>query len=285
MEHNKPVTLDPGLYVAATPIGNLRDITLRVLDLLGACDLILCEDSRVTGKLLAAYGISTPMALYHEHNAAQARPGILQKLAAGAAIALVSDAGTPLISDPGYKLVAAARDRGLPVFAAPGPSALTAAVSVAGLPTDAFYFAGFAPAKPSARRAAFQALKGLAATLVFYETGPRLAASLADMAEAFGDRDACLLRELTKLHEEARRGTLTELAAEAAAGAPPKGEIVVIVGRAGERAAADDEIDAALGAALGEMSLKDAAKTVAEALGAPRKTVYARALALKARGE
>src|SRR5579862_4147350 len=220
--------LAPGLHIVATPIGNLGDITLRALAALAGADLIACEDTRVTRKLLDRYVIATPLTPYHDHNAAQARPALLRRLADGASIALVSDAGTPLVSDPGYKLVCAAQDAGHAVTALPGASALLTALAVAGLPTDQFLFAGFLPPKQAARRARIAELARVPATLVLFETGPRLAATLADLAAGLGQREAAVCRELTKLHEEVRRGALDTLA-QHYAGAEPRGEIVVVV--------------------------------------------------------
>src|SRR5579863_2187530 len=220
--------LAPGLHIVATPIGNLGDITLRALATLAGADLIACEDTRVTRKLLGRYGISTPLTAYHDHNAAKARPMLLRRLAEGAAIALVSDAGTPLVSDPGYKLVCAAQDAGRAVTALPGASALLAALAVAGLPTDQFLFAGFLPPKQAARRARIAELAPIPSTIVLFETGPRLAAALADLAAGLGPREATVCRELTKLHEEVRRGELAALAQELS-GNEPRGEIVVVV--------------------------------------------------------
>ena len=221
--------LAPGLHIVATPIGNLGDITLRALEALAGADLIACEDTRVTRKLLDRYGIATPLTPYHEHNAAKARPMLLRRLAEGAAIALVSDAGTPLISDPGYKLVRAAQDAGHTVTALPGASAVMAALTVAGLPTDQFLFAGFLPPKEAARRARIAELARIPATLVLFEAGPRLAATLADLAAGLGEqREAALCRELTKLHEEIRRGDLATLA-ESYADDAPRGEIVLVI--------------------------------------------------------
>src|SRR5271156_5927936 len=203
----------PGLHIVATPIGNLGDVTLRALETLAGADLIACEDTRVTRKLLDRYGIATPLTPYHEHNAAKARPLLLRRLGEGAAIALVSDAGTPLISDPGFKLVRAAADAGHTVTALPGASALLAGLTVAGLPTDQFFFAGFLPPKQAARRTRVAELSRIPATLVLFETGPRIAAALADLAAGLGeDREAALGRELTKLHEEVLRGDLATLA-------------------------------------------------------------------------
>ena len=274
--------LAPGLYIVATPIGNLQDLTVRGRDTLAAADLVLCEDTRVTGKLLAAYGLDTPTWSYHEHNAESRRPAVLERLARGAAVALVADAGTPLVSDPGYKLVRAAREAGHPVTPIPGPSAMLAGIMAAGLPSDRFFFQGFLPAKRKARRDTLTELAPLAATLVMYESPQRLGASLADMAAVLGAREGVVARELTKRFEEWRSGTLAELA-EAYDG-PPKGEVVVLVGPP-EAAApfTDAEIDARLAAAMSTESLRDAVDRVTEATGASRKRVYRRALALKER--
>jgi 16S rRNA (cytidine1402-2'-O)-methyltransferase len=206
-----------GLHLVATPIGNLRDITIRALEVLAAADLIACEDTRVTRKLLDHYGISTPLTPYHDHNAAEARPKLIARLGQDAAIALVSDAGTPLVSDPGYKLVRAAQDAGIAVTALPGASAVLAALGVAGLPSDRFFFEGFLPAKEAARRARIAELKRIPATLVLFESGPRIGAALADLAEGLGVRAAATCRELTKLHEEVRRGDLATQAPRHAA--------------------------------------------------------------------
>src|SRR5690348_3531261 len=221
--------LAPGLHIVSTPIGNLGDITLRALTALAAADLIACEDTRVTRKLLDRYAIATPLTPYHDHNAAQARPALLRRLAEGAAVALVSDAGTPLISDPGFKLVRAAQDAGHLVTALPGASAVLTALSVAGLPTDQFFFAGFLPPKQAARRTRIAELASLPGTLVLFETGPRIAAALVDLVAGLGaEREAALCRELTKLHEEIRRGGLKSLA-DACAGGEPRGEIVIVI--------------------------------------------------------
>ena len=263
--------LAPGLYVVSTPIGNLRDLSLRALDVLTGCDLVLCEDTRVTAKLLSAYGLSKRMERYDDHVGERARPAVLEKLAAGARVALVSDAGTPLISDPGYRLVQAAREQGAPVIPIPGASAILTALAGAGLPTDRFLFAGFAPPKSAGRRALFAELAPVRATLVFYETGPRLADSLADMAEVFGPaREAAVCRELTKRFETVVRGPLGELAADPRLQAP-KGEIVVVVAPGREEAATAGDADAALTEALTRLSPADAAGEVARALGAPRR--------------
>ena len=249
-------SLEAGLYVVATPIGNLRDITLRALDVLGGADLVLAEDTRVTRKLLSAFGLGPRTMSYHEHNAEAARPKIMAALAAGQAVALVSDAGTPLISDPGYRLVREAAAAGCRVFPIPGASALLSGLVVAGLPTDRFLFAGFPPVKGGPRTTFFAGLATVEATLVFYETGPRLRASLEAMALAFGDREAAVGRELTKMFEEVRRGSLSALAATI--DAPPKGEIVVLVGPpdAARVAPGDDAIDLALKKWLATHSVK-----------------------------
>jgi 16S rRNA (cytidine1402-2'-O)-methyltransferase len=273
--------LPPGLHIVATPIGNLGDITLRALETLAGADLIACEDTRVTRKLLDRYAIATPLTPYHEHNAAQARPVLLQRMADGAAVALVSDAGTPLVSDPGFKLVRAVQEAGLSVTTLPGASSLLAALTLAGLPTDQFLFAGFLPPKEAARRARIAELSRIPATLVLFETGPRAAGALADLAQGLGtDRQAALCRELTKLHEDVLRGDLAALA-EACAGNEPRGEIVLVVGPPAEaKPVSAEETDDLLRAALERTSVKDAVGEVADATGLPRREVYQRALAL-----
>src|SRR5579859_2458014 len=276
----RPNVLVPGLYLVATPIGNLRDITLRALDVLAGADVILCEDTRVGGKLLAAHGIKGRLERYDEHAAERVRPKALAALAGCGKLALISDAGTPLISDPGYRLVREAAAQGSAVFPVPGPSASLAALTVAGLPTDRFLFAGFPPPRSAGRRALFAELAPIRATLVFYESGPRLAASLADMAAVLGVREAAVARELTKLHETVIRGPLADLAADPRLAAP-KGEIVVVVGPGAEPAASADEADAALAEAVARLGPARAASEVAKALGLSRRELYARALALK----
>ncbi len=277
--------LAPGLYIVATPIGNVADITLRALDVLRGADLIVCEDTRVSAKLLQRHAIATERLAYHDHNAERVRPLLLERLGQGAVVALISDAGTPLVSDPGYKLVRAAIARGIAVTTLPGPSSAVAALVLSGLPSDRFLVAGYLPVKEGARRAALAELRAVPATLVLLETAPRLAASLADMATELGDRSAAVARELTKLHEEVRRGPLGELAAHYRAAGPPKGEIVVVVGPppAAAEPVSDKALDAALGPALARMSVKDAAAVVAAELRLPRRAVYARALALAGR--
>jgi 16S rRNA (cytidine1402-2'-O)-methyltransferase len=272
--------LTPGLYVVATPIGNLRDITLRALDVLGGADLILAEDTRVTGKLLSAHGLSGKLERYDEHAAARTRPKALAALAGGARIALVSDAGTPLVSDPGYKLVMEAIAQGTPVIPIPGASSVLAALTVAGLPTDRFLFAGFTPHKTAGRRAFFAELAPIRASLVFFEGGSRLGASLADMAAVFGPREAMVGRELTKLYETCVRGPLDVLAADPTL-ATPKGEMVVVVGPRLDAAATQEDADAALADALTRLGPAEAASEVAAALGLNRRELYRRALDLK----
>lgn len=272
---------DAGLHVVATPIGNLGDVTLRALATLAGADLIICEDTRVTRRLLDRYGIETPLTVYHDHNAEHVRPRLLARLAEGAVLALVSDAGTPLVSDPGYKLVGAAIAAGHRVVPLPGASASLAALVAAGLPTDRFFFEGFLPVKSGARRNRIAELKSLPATLVIYETGPRLPECLADLADVLGARPAAMCRELTKAFEEVRRGPLDALAAHYAEAGPPKGEIVLVVGAPQEGEAGEQDVDAALRRALVTLSVKDAAGAVAAAMGVPRRAVYARALALQ----
>jgi 16S rRNA (cytidine1402-2'-O)-methyltransferase len=271
----------PGLYLVATPIGNLGDISLRALETLAGADVIACEDTRVTRKLTERFGIATPLTPYHEHNAAEARPKLLARLAVGETVALVSDAGTPLISDPGYKLVRAAREAGHAVTALPGASAVLAALNVAGLPTDRFFFEGFLPPKQGARQKRIAELAAIPATLVLFESGPRLGAALADLAAGLGPREAAVCRELTKLHEEVRRGDLATLARDYAdESAETRGEIVIVVAPPVEAEAADTDVDALLRTALARVSVKDAVGEVALATGRPRREVYQRALDL-----
>jgi 16S rRNA (cytidine1402-2'-O)-methyltransferase len=269
-----------GLYLVATPIGNLRDISLRALETLAAADVIACEDSRVTRKLTEHYGIATPLTPYHEHNAAEARPKLLARLADGQTVALVSDAGTPLISDPGYKLVRAASEAGHAVFAVPGASAVLTALGAAGLPTDRFFFEGFLPPKQTARQKRIAALAAIPATLVLFESGPRLPAALADLAAGLGPRGAAICRELTKLHEEIRRNDLAQLARHYESGGETRGEIVIVVAPPADDAAKADDVDELLRSALVRVSVKDAVGEVALATGRPRREVYQRALAL-----
>ncbi len=273
--------LAAGLYVVATPIGNLGDVTLRALSVLAAADAILAEDTRVSRTLLARYGLKTPLSPYHEHNAAEARPRALRRIAEGPALALISDAGTPLVSDPGFKLVAEAVTSGLAVTAAPGASAALAALCVAGLPTDRFFFEGFLPPRSAARRERINALAAVPGTLVIYEAPSRLAETLRDLAAELGPRPAAVARELTKLHEEVRRGRLDALAAEFADGEAPRGELVVVVGPPQMREAVDGAaLDREIVEALLSLSVKDAAAAVAAKHSLPRRQIYARALAI-----
>ena len=275
-----PRPVEPGLHVVSTPIGDLRDITLRALDVLAGADVVLAEDTRVAAKLLSAHGIKARVERYDDHTGEAARPRILQRLAKGGSVALTTDAGTPLVSDPGYRLVREAAAAGLRVHPVPGASAVLAALSVAGLATDRFLFAGFPPPRSAGRRAAFEGLAALRATLVFYEAGPRLRDSLLDMAAVFGAREAVVARELTKLHETVVRGPLPALAADPALDAP-RGEIVVLVAPGEEAAATPDDADAALREALARAGPAEAAAEVSRALGLPRRDLYRRALALK----
>ena len=269
--------LSPGLHIVATPIGNLGDLSPRAADTLSRADRILVEDTRVTAKLLRHIGAKVPMRRYDDHSSDDDRAQIVARLGEEA-VALVSDAGTPLISDPGYKLVRAARAAGHAVHTLPGPSAVTAALTLAGLPTDRFLFLGFLPAKAKARADAIVEIAAVRATLVLYESGPRLGDTLAALAEQLGDREAAVVREISKLHEECVTGTLPDLA-DRYAHATPKGEVVVVVGPPPEAAAATDEdLDAALDEALRSLSPSRAAAEVAEQLNIPRKRAYARAL-------
>lgn len=272
----------PGLYIVATPIGNLGDITARAAAVLAQADVIAAEDTRVTAKLLAHLGLRIPMTPYHDHSDERTRAALVARMEHETVI-LVSDAGTPLISDPGYKLVRDARAAGRHVTTLPGPCAAIAAITLSGLPSDRFLFAGFLPNKAKARADTIAEFAGLRATLIFYESGPRLAAALAALAEGLGDREAAVAREISKMFEQCVTGTLTELAARYA-DAPPKGEIVVIVGPPGEVAAEDADdatVDAALRAAMADKPVAQAAKAVAKQYGLDRHEVYARALVLK----
>lgn len=273
--------LAAGLYIVATPIGNARDISLRALEVLKACDVIAAEDTRVTAKLLAIHGVSRPLIAYNDHNGAEMRPKILARLEQGQAVVLVSDAGTPLVSDPGYKLARAAIAAQLPVVALPGPSAVLAGLTLSGLPSDRFLFAGFLPSRAGERKTMLEEVKGVRATLIFFESAQRLSESLAAMAEVLGNRDVVMARELTKLHEEVRRGPLTELAAHYEKHGAPKGEVTLLVAPPQEAAPDMARIDTALKAALAFMPVKAAADLVAGLTDASRKELYARALELK----
>lgn len=274
--------LDPGLYLVATPIGHLADISLRAIATLARADVVYCEDTRHSRTLLAHYAIRASLRPYHEHNAETERPRILSELAAGRAVALISDAGTPLISDPGFKLVRDAAAEGHTITAVPGPSATLAALTVAGLPTDAFFFAGFLPPKEGARKTRIAELAAVPGTLVFFEAPNRAAATLADLRDQLGNREAVLARELTKLHEEVRRGALADLAQKAETD-PPKGEVVIVVGPPADEEASDATIAERLAPALETLSLRDATKMVADTLKVPKARVYDIALDLKRR--
>jgi 16S rRNA (cytidine1402-2'-O)-methyltransferase len=276
--------LAPGLYVTATPIGNARDITLRALDAMKGCDMIVAEDTRVTSRLLSIYGISKPLSAYNDHNAARERPKLLAKLQKGARIVLVSDAGTPLVSDPGYKLVREALAEGLPVQALPGASAPLVGLALAGLPTDRFFFTGFLSSKQGERRSALEELRDVRATLIFFESAQRLGATLKDMAEIFGNRPAAVARELTKLHEEVRRGDLNDLAHDYE-NETPKGEVTLLVGPPLDEAPDYSQAEKLLKDALAFMPVRAAADLIAEALDLPRRETYARALVLKTHDE
>ncbi len=275
-------SLAAGLYIVATPIGNARDITLRALDVLSGANVIAAEDTRVTRRLLDIHGIKAPeIVRYDEHVAERARPLLLARIAAGEAVALATDAGTPLVSDPGYRLAAAAIAESLKVIPIPGASAPLAALALAGLPSDRFLFAGFAPNRSGQRRKWLAEIAETQATLILFENAKRLASSLNDMAVVLGDRQACVTRELTKLFEEARRGTLSELAAHYAESGPPKGEITLVIGPPKPVELDETVLDDLLEDLLNTLSVKDAATQAAERTGSPRKQAYQRALAIK----
>lgn len=278
--------LPSGLYVTSTPIGNLGDVTLRGLETLAGADLIACEDTRITSRLTQHYGIATPLIAYHEHNAERQRPKILAAIGEGQAVALVSDAGTPLVSDPGYRLVGEVIEAGMNVIPIPGSSAMLAGLVGSGLPTDRFLFAGFLPPKQGARTSRLRELAEVAATLIFYEAPQRVAASLADMAAVLGEeRPATIAREITKKFESFRRGSLQLLAETLAAEDPPKGEVTIIVGPPEPRVADETDVDALLQSRMEDVSLSDAVADVTAATGLPRKLVYRRALELRANGK
>ena len=270
--------LAAGLYLVATPIGHARDVSLRALDVLKSADLIAAEDTRVTAKLFAIHGIARPLIPYNDHNGASVRPGLLEKLKAGARIALVSDAGTPLVSDPGFKLVREALAAGIAIHAVPGASAVLAGLTLSGLPSDRFLFAGFLPSRAGERERALGELRAVPATLIFFESGPRLGESLAAMTEVLGERDAVVAREMTKLHQEVRRGSLKDLAAHYAKAGAPKGEVTLLVGPPRQAEADLSRIDGALDSALAFMPLKPASEMIAALTGVPRRQVYDRGL-------
>lgn len=274
--------LAAGLYILATPIGNARDISLRALEVLKGCDVIAAEDTRVTSKLLSIHGISRPLIPYNDHNGGEMRPKILARLEKGQAVALVSDAGTPLVSDPGYKLVREVIAAGANIVAIPGPSAVLAGLTLSGLPSDRFLFAGFLSSRAGMRKTALEELRGVRATLVFFESAQRLSESLSAMADVLGDRACAITRELTKLHEEVRRGSLRELAVHYEKAGAPKGEVTLLVGPPLEAVADDAKVDAALRAALAFMPVKAAADMIAALTDGSRKQLYAKALELRA---
>ncbi|MGE0754181.1 MAG: 16S rRNA (cytidine(1402)-2'-O)-methyltransferase [Alphaproteobacteria bacterium] len=283
MKEDSSQILPPGLYVVATPIGNLSDITLRALDTLKAVDVIACEDTRVSAKLLNHYGIKKPCISYNDHNGASRRPGIIDDIRSGKRVALISDAGTPLISDPGYKLVRDARTHGLHVSALPGASSLLVALCLSGLPSDRFYFAGFLPVKKQARQDAIRALAGIDATLVCFESAQRLPETLAMLHEIMGARPTAIARELTKLYEEVRQDSLQQLHAYYAQH-PAKGEIVLVIGPPEDVQTDGAELKGKLVALLKSHSVKEAASIMAEQTGTPRKEIYALALELTEHG-
>ncbi len=280
----KPSPTKPGagLYIVATPIGNARDITLRALEILRGADVVLCEDTRVTSKLFSYHQITNSLLAYHDHNARQMRPVIMERLKNGESVALVSDAGTPLVSDPGYRLVEACAKQGVPLTTLPGASSVLSALVLSGLPTDRFFFHGFLPNKSGQRRKALGEIKAVPGSLVFLESAKRLAASLGDMAEVLGDRPAAVTRELTKLFEEVRRGRLTELARHYSETGPPKGEVTLVIGPPeAEQAPEGEALDQIILAALETGTVKQVAAELAAATGLPKRQIYNRALELK----
>ena len=281
----RSVSQPVGLVLVATPIGNAADITLRALDILRNAHTVACEDTRVTSKLFALHGVSAKLTAYHEHNAAKVRPSLIKRLKNGESVALVSDAGTPMVSDPGFSLVRECIAEGIPVTAAPGASSVLTALQLSGLPTDRFMFAGFLPTKSGARKKALAEVAGVPATLVFLESPKRLAASLADMADVLGPRHAAMARELTKMFEEVRRAPLDEMARHFAQAGPPKGEVTVVVAppSAESRKYSPEEVDEALREALKTNRVRDAAAFVSLSAGWSKREVYARALALAER--
>lgn len=276
----KAAVMKPGFYLVATPIGNLRDITFRALDVLSSVDLIVCEDTRVTGKLMGAYGFKKKMQVYNDHSTDQQREALIKAVADGQSIAVLSDAGTPLVSDPGYKLVRGAVSEGHYVTSIPGPNAALPALQLSGLPTDQFSFLGFLPPKSTARQTTLKDWEAAPGSLIIYETGPRLVDSLQDMRVVLGDRDAAVMRELTKMYEEVKRGTLSELILHYSTKGPPKGEIVVALGHGVAEIISTESIEKQLKKALEKMSVRDAAEMVAQATGKPKKTIYTLALKL-----
>ena len=280
MKQERSQIIPPGLYIIATPIGNLKDMTLRAIDVLNAADLIACEDTRVTGKLLSHYGITAPTLSYNDHNGEERRPKIMEALEQGKRVALVSDAGTPLISDPGYKLLKEAQARGFYITTLPGASSVMAALCLSGLPTDRFLFAGFLPAKEEACRKELQQLATVPSTLIFFESAHRLQDTLGVMHEVLGNREAAVVREITKLYEESRRDSLSELIAHYQQHGEPKGEVVIVVGPPLVAHETTESIEAKLRLLLSSHSVKEAAAILAEETGRPRKEIYSLALKL-----
>ncbi len=275
------VSLKPGLYLVPTPIGNLRDMTFRALDVLSSADLIVCEDTRVTGKLMKAFGLKKPMRVYNDHATEKDRAHIISVIEEGEAVAMVSDAGTPMISDPGYKLVREIVGKGLDVTALPGANAVLPALQLSGLPCDAFSFIGFLPARSGPRKAILEKWQDRPGTLICYETGPRIEESLKDIKKVLGDRPAAMAREISKLYEETRRGKISTLLESIAEGGQPKGEIVLIIGENKQDTGASAEtIEGQLKEALQQLSVRDAAEMVATATGKPKKAIYMLALKL-----
>ena len=274
------VPMKPGFYLVASPIGNLRDITFRALDVLSSVDLIICEDTRVTGKLMNAYGFKKKMQVYNDHSTDTQRDHLIQLVHEGQSVAVLSDAGTPLVSDPGYKLVRGAIEADLYVTSIPGPNAALPALQLSGLPTDQFSFLGFLPPKTTARQKTLKKWEAAPGSLIIYETGPRLLDSLQDMRVALGDRQAAVMRELTKMYEEVKRGTLSDLIVHYTKIGAPKGEIVVTLGQAVVEVVSAETIEKQLISALDKMSVRDAAEMVAQTTGKPKKTIYTLALKL-----
>ncbi len=276
----KIIPIKAGFYLVATPIGNLRDITFRALDILSSVDLIICEDTRVTGKLMQAYGFKKKMQVYNDHATEGQRAALIQGVQNGLSVAVLSDAGTPMVSDPGYKLIRLAIENDLYITSIPGPNAALPALQLSGMPTDQFSFLGFLPSKTVARKAALQKWEAVPSTLVFYETGPRLIESLDDMKAILGNRQVAVMRELTKIYEESKRGTLSDLIQYYRDSGTPKGEIVIVLGQAIEEIISTDSIEQQLKTALKTMSVRDAAEVVSKATGKPKKTIYTLALKL-----
>lgn len=274
------IPIKPGFYLVATPIGNLRDITFRALDILSSVDLIICEDTRVTGKLMQAYGFKKKMQVYNDHATQGQREALIKGVQNGLSVAVLSDAGTPMLSDPGYKLIRLAIENNLYITSIPGPNAALPALQLSGLPTDQFSFLGFLPSKSVARKAVLQKWEAVPSTLVLYETGPRLIDSLTDMKLVLGNRQAAVVREITKIYEESKRGTLADLISHYRESGAPKGEIVIVLGEAVEEIISTESIETQLKKALQTMSVRDAAEVVSKATGKPKKTIYTLALKL-----